>query len=165
MEENMETKRTYYPNGRLESEIKYKDGKLNGVCRFYYKNGQRWQECTYKDDELNGLYRDWGKDGKLRWAVYYLKGKQSSKEEYEKERRVTMPIATEKSNRQRFWMCFVDGGESPNHKHYAHSIAVKEAERLAELTRRDVFVLEATNFVRFAPPIPLPSIQWKETIT
>ena len=69
-----------------------------------------------------------------------------------------------KKNRQRFWMCFVDGEACPRYRHYSGQDAMKEAERLAKLTNKDVFLLEATDFVRYTPPTPPPTIEWKDTI-
>ena len=66
--------------------------------------------------------------------------------------------------RQRFWMCFVDESDYPRIKHYEEKDAMNEAERLAARFGKDVFLLEASKFVRFVPPIPSPVIEWKETI-
>ena len=38
----------FYPNGNLESEITYKDGKLEGLVKRYYDNGNLKVEGTYK---------------------------------------------------------------------------------------------------------------------
>lgn len=69
-----------------------------------------------------------------------------------------------KQNRKRFWMCYVDGGDPPTHKHWSEKDARKEAERLAKLTGCDVFVLDASQFVRHTPPTPPPVIEWKTTV-
>ena len=74
----------------------------------------------------------------------------------------------EKRNRQKFWLCMVDDTTeyypAPKHRHYDMDKATKEAERLAKETGNDVFLLAATWFVRYTPPVVPPEIQWKETL-
>ena len=41
----------------------------------------------------------------------------------------------------RFYMCFVEGGNSPTHQHTTPESAETEAERLARVTGRKVHVL------------------------
>lgn len=72
----------------------------------------------------------------------------------------------QKKNRQRFWMCLVDGGNNPVHRHYTLREARIEAERLARLTSNDVFILDATDWVHVAPPEPPELVVlWKETLS
>lgn len=71
-----------------------------------------------------------------------------------------------KRTRLRFWMCRVDGESEPRFRHWDEGEAVKEAERLASLTGKDVFLLEASTFVRpekLEPP-PEPPLTWKDTV-
>ena len=70
----------------------------------------------------------------------------------------------QKKNRQRFWMCYVDGKSYPHYKHYSKQGAMHEAERLAKGVGGDVFVLEASQFVRYNPPVPPPEMEWKDTL-
>jgi len=53
----------------------------------------------------------------------------------------------------RFWMCYVTGGNVPNHKHYRYSLAQAEAERLAKLTGRRVYVLVADQTITYKAPV------------
>jgi len=65
----------------------------------------------------------------------------------------------------RFWMCYVEDGGMPSHKHYTHLDACTEAERLAKSTGRRVFVLSSLSCVAFAIPLRLPSeYKWESTI-
>lgn len=66
-----------------------------------------------------------------------------------------------KENRQRFWVCYVDEEDSPKTKHWSELAAREEAARLAILTNKDVFLLEANLFVRIQPP--QPPVVWKCT--
>ena len=40
---------THYDNGKLESRVNYKDGKVNGLCETWYDNGQLYSRENYKD--------------------------------------------------------------------------------------------------------------------
>lgn len=46
-----------------------------------------------------------------------------------------------------FFMCFVEGGQSPAYQHVDEDSARAEAERLARVTGRRVWLLEACMFV------------------
>ena len=61
----IETKTSYYENGNVLSEINYKDGKRDGLCRYYWKNGQILSEVNYKAGKTNGLYKSYYEDGQL----------------------------------------------------------------------------------------------------
>ncbi|STQ88521.1 hypothetical protein [Helicobacter pullorum] len=50
METKVTIKKEYYPNGRLETEIPYKDDKVNGIQKGYYENGELKEEIF--DDEI-----------------------------------------------------------------------------------------------------------------
>ena len=64
-----------------------------------------------------------------------------------------------KKERQRFWMVLVDSTNSTSHRHYSENEAYREAERLAAMGGEDVFVLEASEFVRAV------KTEWKKTVT
>ena len=58
--------KNYYPNGVLESEIRYKRGKMDGVAIWYYQSGKKSIEITYKDGLKEGImlrfYRNGAKE-------------------------------------------------------------------------------------------------------
>lgn len=62
---------SYWDDGVLKSELKYKDGKLDGVCRWYYRNGKPEMEVTYSMDKLNGEATRWYENGNLEEKSYY----------------------------------------------------------------------------------------------
>lgn len=90
--------KSYYENGNLKSELRYKDGHLNGECRWYFPNGKpelsinyvmdtlqgeslRWYEngfmqsrCFYKDNEYDSVFESYNVTGKLLKKEYYKKG-------------------------------------------------------------------------------------------
>ena len=67
----------WYPNGQLEYEYNYKDGKRDGLAKGWYPNGQLEYEYTYKDGELDGLTKSWDEDGQLQLETHHKDGKQA----------------------------------------------------------------------------------------
>ena len=59
----------------------------------------------------------------------------------------------------KFWMCFVDGASSPQHKHASKEAAKQEADRLSQNLFKKVYVLEATDSVQ------LTTVTWEELKT
>ena len=81
--------KSYYENGNLKSELRYKDGRLNGKCVWYYSNGKpelsinyvmgtlqgeslRWHEngyiqsrCFYKDNQYDSIFETYNVSGKM----------------------------------------------------------------------------------------------------
>ena len=90
--------KSYYENGNLKSELRYKDGRLNGNCVWYYPNGKpelsinyvmdtlqgeslRWYEngymqsrCFYKDNECDSVFESYNVTGDLLKTEHYKKG-------------------------------------------------------------------------------------------
>lgn len=51
-------------------------------------------------------------------------------------------------SKQKFYMCYVEGGNSPTYKHTTLESATTEAKRLADVTGKEVTILEARNSVK-----------------
>lgn len=51
-------------------------------------------------------------------------------------------------SKQKFYMCYVEGGNSPTYKHTTLESAITEAKRLADVTGKEVTILEARNSVK-----------------
>jgi antitoxin component YwqK of YwqJK toxin-antitoxin module len=51
--------KSYWDDGTLKSELRYKDGKLDGECVWYYSNGQKVLQAFYKDDLKEGHALRW----------------------------------------------------------------------------------------------------------
>ena len=66
-------KKQYYNNGKLKSEINYKDGAFDGLYREWYENGKLKSEghyvsapLLYQDGEYKiGIHSYWDKNGQL----------------------------------------------------------------------------------------------------
>lgn len=59
-------KKTYYPDGKLKSEIAYSDSLRNGEAKFYFENGNPREVRTYVNGRVEGTVRTYYKNGKVR---------------------------------------------------------------------------------------------------
>ena len=64
----------WHPNGRIESELNYTGGMLDGPVITYDKKGNRIKEEHYNMDTLNGPFRQWYSDGTPKVEGAYLSG-------------------------------------------------------------------------------------------
>ena len=64
-----------YENGQKKAEVKYKDGKREGLAIGWYKNGQKKSEENYKDGKLDGLVFGWHEGGQKKVEGNYKDGK------------------------------------------------------------------------------------------
>ena len=63
--------KSYYDDGTIKSELRYKDGKLNGECWWYYQNGKPQLKITYTNDTLNGEAMRWYDNGNIESRYYF----------------------------------------------------------------------------------------------
>ncbi|MBQ4206079.1 MAG: hypothetical protein II662_05425, partial [Bacteroidales bacterium] len=56
---------SYWPDGKVKSELRYADDKLNGLCKWYYSNGNPSMEAVYENNVLNGPSTRWYENGNL----------------------------------------------------------------------------------------------------
>lgn len=57
------SKKSYWDNGSLRSDLNYKDGKLNGLAVWYFENGVKEQEANYINNKLSGVMKRWYASG------------------------------------------------------------------------------------------------------
>ena len=55
----------WYPNGNIESELNYKNSKLDGSQKFYFENGQLEREGFMVDGKNHGICKSWNPEGVL----------------------------------------------------------------------------------------------------
>ena len=65
--------RSYWDNGKLKSEQRYVDGKLDGLYKTWYENGQVFQDGQYAKGMMDGS-----------WLIFYPDGQLASKAVYDK---------------------------------------------------------------------------------
>lgn len=67
--------KAYWTDGKLKSELRYENGKLNGECLWYAQSGELMKKAHYKDDVLEGQCVNWHPNGKMASEEYYVNGK------------------------------------------------------------------------------------------
>jgi len=65
---------TWYENGQIMTEEKYKDDKLDGKSTAWYENGQKWVEVNYKDGKKDGKGTEWYENGQIISEAIYKDG-------------------------------------------------------------------------------------------
>jgi Uncharacterized protein conserved in bacteria len=69
-----EVRKTFYPNGKVETEGEYLDGKLDGYYREYYPTGVLWKEWTFKNGTEEGRSNWFFENGTLSRTWNYENG-------------------------------------------------------------------------------------------
>lgn len=64
----------YYPSGKLESTLSYKDGIQHGPFKYYYEDGQLKQEGAFEAGKIVGLLKTYYPDGQLQEEVTHVDG-------------------------------------------------------------------------------------------
>ncbi len=72
------TRKDYYPNGILRSEITIKHGKYHGRALFYYEDGTKQMECFYSDGKLEGPMIRYYNTGRQKESIFYRNNKPDS---------------------------------------------------------------------------------------
>jgi antitoxin component YwqK of YwqJK toxin-antitoxin module len=70
-------KKFYYPNGKISSEGRLKNGKPDGYWKSYNENGTIKSEGNRIDFELDSLWKFYDQDGKLLVDIHYKSGKKN----------------------------------------------------------------------------------------
>ena len=70
----LEWSKLYYKNGHVEKEYNFKDGQAEGPHKWYHENGKLREEETYKNNKLNGPFKEYYKSGKLKREGSYKNG-------------------------------------------------------------------------------------------
>lgn len=66
--------RTFYPSGKVESVMTYKDGKANGRAVSFFPNGEVGIKLNYTDGVLDGMSYTYNEWGKLEYTTVWQKG-------------------------------------------------------------------------------------------
>jgi TonB family protein len=71
--------KTYFPNGKTESEIFYVKKIREGAAKFYYENGNIRQEFSYVNGKVDGLVKEYYENGKLKLTYNIENGKKEGR--------------------------------------------------------------------------------------
>lgn len=113
--------------------------RADGKYRYVASSNRKGRGC---DDSIYCYNIDGESDG------YFMRGDESVvRISLPEEKRV--PAEAEQ---EFFFMCYVVGSYPPVVRHADRRIAVAEAERLARISKKRVFVLETVSYVDYSPP-------------
>jgi len=63
--------KSYWENGKLKSELRYQDDKLNGECSWYFSSGKLWRRLSYNVGLKEGHSLRWHENGQLAEDAWY----------------------------------------------------------------------------------------------
>lgn len=61
--------RSFYPDGKISSEISYVNDRLDGTCYWFYENGNLRKEITYSNGIVNGWIREYYLNGIIKSEI------------------------------------------------------------------------------------------------
>ncbi|NLT51000.1 MAG: TonB family protein [Ignavibacteria bacterium] len=61
--------RSFYPDGKISSEISYVNDRLDGTCYWFYENGNLRKEVTYSNGIVNGWIREYYLNGIIKSEI------------------------------------------------------------------------------------------------
>jgi len=67
--------KTYFPNGKVESEISYNGSIREGEAKFYFEDGTLKEERLYVNGRVEGLVKTYHPNGKLKELINIEDGK------------------------------------------------------------------------------------------
>jgi antitoxin component YwqK of YwqJK toxin-antitoxin module len=70
-----EVRRVRYEGGAPWSEVRYKDGRPDGLWRTWWSNGRLKSEGEYRAGDLHGTWRTWFEDGAPQTEQTFVLGK------------------------------------------------------------------------------------------
>jgi antitoxin component YwqK of YwqJK toxin-antitoxin module len=71
--------KSYYKSGQLKSEILFKEGKKNGIYKEFYEDGKLQSVRFYKADKADSVYQQFDREGRIKFKSYYKNGKQDGR--------------------------------------------------------------------------------------
>jgi antitoxin component YwqK of YwqJK toxin-antitoxin module len=74
---------SYFQNGNKNTEVDYKNGKVNGWARMWYENGKLHVEATYKDNKTHGVRNAFHPNGRVFCRAEYENGKLLRKQNWD----------------------------------------------------------------------------------
>ena len=73
----------YFNNGTIESEIDYRNGRVNGWAKLYYPGGKLHVEAPYRNGHVHGVRMSYHESGKKFCMAEYDNGKLLNKKNWD----------------------------------------------------------------------------------
>jgi len=84
---------TYFKNGNKQSEVDYRNDKVNGWARMWFENGKLHVEATYKDSKTHGVRNAFHENGKVFCRAEYENGKLLRKKNWDENgKEIYLPL-------------------------------------------------------------------------
>jgi hypothetical protein len=77
--------KTFYKDGKVESEINYSNNIREGEAKFYFENGNIKRDLTYVNGRVDGLVKEYYENGKLKLSYTITNGKKEGPVSFFKE--------------------------------------------------------------------------------
>ena len=78
----IDVERSYFPNGNIEYEAEYVNGKLDGLSRVWLEDGTLLSESEYSNGQPHGIWRSYYQNRAVKYEVYYEYGKKHGLEKW-----------------------------------------------------------------------------------
>jgi hypothetical protein len=98
--------RNYYPNGTLEEECNYNNGKLHGPYKVYYPNDILKEERNYISGNRHGPYKSYYENHKLELECNYIDGKINGPYKIYYKNEISYPLM-QSNNKQRIYQILI----------------------------------------------------------
>ncbi|MBZ0167451.1 MAG: hypothetical protein K8I00_11650, partial [Candidatus Omnitrophica bacterium] len=79
---------TYFPNGNIDRELYFEDGRNHGDTKYYYESGQLKKKVSWVDGVAIGSMKTFFKGGQLRKEEILVGGEKAHVKQYDKKGRV-----------------------------------------------------------------------------
>ena len=79
---NIEIKRSYFPNGNIEYEAEYLNGKLDGLSRVWHKDGTLFSESEYSNGQPHGVWKKYFPNNNIMYEASYEFGNKHGNEKW-----------------------------------------------------------------------------------
>ena len=79
---NIDVERSYFPNGNLEYEAEFVNGKLDGSSRVWLDDGTLLSVSEYNNDRPHGMWKRYYPNGNVMYEVQYVYGKKHGDEKW-----------------------------------------------------------------------------------
>lgn len=101
-----EVRRTFYREGIIALEQRFRAGRLHGLHRFWHRNGQLAEEHPYRNGLLHGTCRQWNESGKLlgSYRMEYGTGTQRSWHDNGRLKQEFATVEGQFCGRSRMWL-------------------------------------------------------------